>query len=159
MRQLKRGFTIIEVLIGLAIMAMLVGVGVPYFGDYMVNARLREGGHAVYAETLLAQSEAIKRNATTRLIASGSTLELRDMAAGGAGAVLRQSALPETLQFVAAVNMDFGSDGRPTPFGTNFAVNLGATGVTCSDSHRCPGLRVDAGGAVRLCADRLASCP
>ena len=159
MRQLSTGFTIIEVLIGLAIMAMLLGVGAPFFGDYMVNARLREGGHTLYAETLFTQSEAIKRNATMRLTANGATLEVRDMGGGGAGVLLRQTALPETLQIVTAVTMNFGSDGRPTPFGTAWAVNLGATGVTCSDTHRCPGLRVDAGGAVRLCGNRLSGCP
>ncbi len=159
MNRPTRGLTLIEILIGVANMAMMLGVGAPILGDYMVNARLREGGNALYAEALFAQSEAIKRNATVRLTVTGNTLEVLDMSTGGAGTLLRQTPMTESLQAVANVTLNFGSDGRPTPFGTAFAVNLQATGSTCSDSTRCPGLRVDAGGAVRLCPNRLSSCP
>jgi len=32
------------------------------------------------------------------------------------------------------------------------------TDTTCSTELRCPGLRVDAGGAMRLCGNHLDSC-
>jgi type IV fimbrial biogenesis protein FimT len=159
MRHLKRGFTLIELLIAVAIGALLLTLGVPFFGDYIANARLREGGGAVHAEAQHAQSEAIRRNVTVRLTVSGSTMQLLDMSTGGEGTLIRSTQLPDPVQFTAAANLDFGSDGRPTPFGTAYAVDLVAAGDTCSAERRCPGLRVDAGGGVRLCADRLSGCP
>lgn len=37
---LKKGFTIIELLIVIAIISILVGVAVPYYNDYIIDARL-----------------------------------------------------------------------------------------------------------------------
>ena len=63
MRQLSGGFTLVEILIAIAIGVLLLALGVPFYGDYIANARLREGGTAVHAELLHAQGEAIRRNA------------------------------------------------------------------------------------------------
>jgi type IV fimbrial biogenesis protein FimT len=154
------GFTLIELMIGIAIAAMLLGVGAPYLGDYVANSRLREAGNAVFAETLYAQSEAIRRNATVRVALTGSSMSLRDMSVGGAaGTEIRATALPNTVQVAADVNLDMGSDGRPTPFGTNPAANFMISGSACTADLRCPGLRIDSGGAVRLCPNRLDNCP
>ena len=55
-----------------------------------------------------------------------------------------------------AATVNFGVEGRPTPFGTAAAIDVIAP-LTCSSELRCPGLRIDAGGAVRLCGNQL-SC-
>lgn len=159
MRQLNRGFTLIEILIAIAIGVLLLALGVPFYGDYIANARLREGGNAVHAELLHAQGEAVRRNATVRLRVDGQTMTLSEIDLAGAATLIRATRLPDPVQFTAAADLDFGSDGRPTPFGTAFAVDMGAPETVCSSERRCPGLRVDAGGAVRLCPDRLTGCP
>jgi type IV fimbrial biogenesis protein FimT len=159
MRQLSGGFTLIEILIAIVIGVMLLALGAPFYGDYIANARLREGGTAVHTELLHAQGEAIRRNATVRLRVDGATLTLSEIDVNGNATLIRSTRLPEPVQVTAAADLDFGSDGRPAPFGTAFAVDMGAADTTCSSERRCPGLRVDAGGAVRLCADRLSGCP
>ncbi len=161
MRHLS-GFTLIELMIGIAIAAMLLGVGAPFLGDYVANSRLREAANAVFAETLYAQSEAIRRNARVRVALTGSSMSLRDMSVGGAaGTEIRATALPNTVQVAADVNLDMGSDGRPipTPSGEIPAPNFMISGSSCSADLRCPGLRLDSGGAVRLCPNRLDNCP
>ena len=161
MRQLtarRQGLTLIELLVTLAISVILFGMAVPYVGDYMVNTRLREAGNALHAETLYAQGEALKRNMTTRLIVDGSDIQVRDMSAGDEGALLRRRALGEGLSVQAAAQVDFNSRGMPVPFGTATAIDVAKSGVTCSAELRCPGLRVDGGGTVRLCANQL-ECP
>lgn len=155
----ERGMTLIELMIGLAIAAVMLMAGVPFFGDYVANSRLREGGNALYAETMFAQSEAIKRNATVRVVASGSTVRTLDMTAAADGVPIREIALPAPVSVAAATTFDFGSDGRPAPFGTAVSINLAATATTCSADRRCPGLRIDAGGALRLCGNYLSGCP
>jgi type IV fimbrial biogenesis protein FimT len=154
-----RGFTLIELMIGLGIAAMLLLVGAPFFGDYVNNSRLRESGNTLFAETLFAQSEAIKRNATMRVVVTGSKVETRDMLAGGTGTLVREVTFAEPVAALANATFNIGSDGRPAPFGTAVAVNLGISGLSCSGANvRCPGLRIDAGGAVRLCGNYLSGC-
>ena len=124
-----RGLTLIELMAALAVSVILFGMAIPYMADFMHNARLRQAGNALLAETLQAQSEAIKRNASTRLLISGSLIQV-----------------------------DFGSRGTPLPFGTSASVNLVRSGTTCSAELRCPGLRIDGGGGIRLCVNQLVDC-
>jgi len=160
MRQLSRprGLTLIELMASLAITAILFGMATPYMRDYIQNTRLREGGNALLAEALYAQAEAIKRNASTRLVVNGGDVQVRDMSTGGAGTLLRGRQLSDGLAANVATQVDFGSAGTPLPFGTDAAIDLGKSGVVCSADQRCPGLRIDGGGGIRLCGNQL-DCP
>ena len=157
-RRHARGLTLIELMATLAIGAILMGMAAPYLRDYLVNTRLREAGNALLAETLYAQAEALKRNASTRLAIDGSAIEVRDMSVGDGGTVLRTRQLSDGVAASEAAQISFGSRGTPLPFGTAVAIDLVKSGVTCSADQRCPGLRVDGGGGVRLCGNQL-DCP
>ena len=41
--------------------------------------------------------------------------------------------------------------------GSAVSINLATSAGSCSSDMRCPGLRVDVGGAVRLCGNQLLS--
>ncbi len=159
MRQLKsqHGLTLIELMVGISIAAILMMASAPFFGDYIRNSRLREAGNTLLSEALFAQSEAIKLNATVRLSTNGATLQVIDRTDPLAEIVLRERWLVGNVVAPVAT-IDFGSEGRPVNFAVG-SINLSMTGVTCSDDARCPGLRVDAGGATRLCTNHLVSCP
>ena len=151
-----RGMTLIEVMIAVVITAILAAVGAPFFGDFVANSRLRETGNALMAETLYAQSEAVKRNGQVRLAVNGNATQVIDMT-GEKPAVVRERQFADGL-IVETINIDFGSDGMTRPRGTDVTVDVAANGITCSDNYRCPRMLIDAGGAVRLCANKL-SCP
>lgn len=153
----QRGLTLIELMVTIALAGLLLMAGVPFFGDYTNNARLRENGNALYGEAMFAQSEAIKRNTTVRLSIAGGVIDVRDMSTGD-GVSVRSMTMSNGVGMAGEATIDFGSDGRPSPFGTAVSINLGMSGVTCSADQRCPGLRVDAGGAVRLCGNHLSGC-
>jgi len=153
----QRGLTLVELMVGLAIAAFLMLTAAPYFAEYTTNSRLHEGGNLLYSEALLAQSEAVKRNTTVRLASNGDTLQVIDESDSTAPVVLRTRTLVGGTT-AATVNVDFGSEGRPTPFGTSASINLSMNNQTCSSDVRCPGLRVDAGGAIRLCNNQLSGC-
>lgn len=155
---LQRGLTLVELMVTIALAGLLLMAGVPFFGDYTTNSRLRESGNALYGETMFAQSEAIKRNTTVRLSLTGGVIDVRDMSNGDGGVSIRSMTMSHQVGSADAASIDFGSDGRPSPFGTSVSINLGMSGVTCSADQRCPGLRVDAGGAVRLCGNHQSGC-
>ncbi len=160
MRQLmppaRRGLTLIELVVTMAISALLLSMAAPALADFWINHQLREAGNAVLAEALYARTESIKRNAPTRLSINGSDLSVRDMGAGGAGVLLRQRRLADGLSASGSAQMDFDSRGILLPLGTEAAVDVQKSGIGCTSDFRCPSLRVDAGGGIRLCGDKLA---
>ena len=77
-RRRTRGFTLVELMVGLAVLAVLTTAAAPYLGDMVVNSRLRESGNLLFTEALMAQSEAVKRNTTVRVSTSGTTVQVLD---------------------------------------------------------------------------------
>jgi type IV fimbrial biogenesis protein FimT len=62
MRELARGFTMIELLIGIVVLAILLGLGAPSFMVWMQNVQVRNAADAVLNGMQLARTEAIRRN-------------------------------------------------------------------------------------------------
>ena len=61
-RAVQRGVTIIELLIGLAVLGVLVALGVPSFQAWLQNAQIRNAADAVMNGVQLARTEAVRRN-------------------------------------------------------------------------------------------------
>ena len=64
------GFTLVEMVVTLLILAILVGVGVPTFLDATLGSRLGSAANNLVVSLHLARSEAIKRNTTVKVCAS-----------------------------------------------------------------------------------------
>ena len=160
---MRRGLTLIELMVTVTIAGILMVAAAPQFAEYTNNSRLRESGVAVQTEALFAQSEAIKRNRIVRLTTSNSTVQVHEAQDATAMTLLRERTLPGGVT-AAAATVDFTPRGYPvnravTP-SVDFAsasIDLSLPGVTCSSDQRCPGLRIDAGGGIRLCGNKL-SC-
>jgi type IV fimbrial biogenesis protein FimT len=146
----QRGYSLIESLVALTISAILIGAGMPAFADYLRNSKLREAGNTLLADALYAQSEAIKRNDTLSLVATDSSVSIRD----SGGTTVRQRSQPDGVSVSASVTVTLNSFGRPA---ADASINLRMASATCSADIRCPGLRLDAGGGIRLCGDNT-SC-
>ncbi len=155
-RCVARGVTLVELMVGLAIAAVLAVAAAPSFGEYLANSRLRENGNALFAMTLYAQSEAIKRNTVVRLTVADGAIEVSDQDDPDNPVVLRTVPFSHGIA-AAEAEIDFGGEGRPLDFAAA-SVNLSHPSESCSADIRCPGLRVDGGGSVRLCGDHTGSC-
>ena len=152
----QRGLTLIELMVAFAIASMLALSAAPFFADYGTNSRLRESGNSLYSETLFAQSEAIKRNRVVRVSTSGSTITVADMTDPGNPVTLRTRTLADGV-LMATGSVSFGSSGWPANL-TAVAIDLSHATASCSADYRCPGLRVEGGGAIRLCGNYLSGC-
>lgn len=152
----QRGLTLVELMVGLAIAAMLFMAAVPSFQEYMANSRLRENGNTLFAQTLFAQSEAIKRNAVVRVTVDGGEVTVTDRSDPDAPVELKSAPFSDGISADDGT-IDFGGEGRPVAFAAA-SINLSLASFSCSTQIRCPGLRVDGGGAVRLCGDHTTNC-
>lgn len=155
-RRGHRGLTLVELMVALAIAAMLAVAAAPSFSEYLANSRLRENGNTLYAQMLFAQSEAIKRNTVVRVAVSSTAVTISDRTDPDAPVELRVSPFTHGISAEAGT-LDFGGEGRPVAFATA-SVDLSHPSLSCSTEIRCPGLRVDGGGSVRLCGDHTTDC-
>jgi type IV fimbrial biogenesis protein FimT len=151
MKHLTRGFTLIEVIVVLAIAALIATTAIPMYSDYSINSRLREAGNVLLADALYAQSEALKRNARVTLNVTSMSINVVDVTSGDS---LRTRDLPGGV-LASPKSITFGGSGRPATFGDSADVDLSHATASCSDQFRCPRLIIDGGGGVRLCANQL----
>lgn len=60
------GMTMIELMISITILAVLLGIGVPSFRNWMVNIRVRSVAESVVNGIQIARAEAVRRNTPVR---------------------------------------------------------------------------------------------
>jgi type IV fimbrial biogenesis protein FimT len=71
----SRGFTVVELMISVSVLAILLALGIPSFREAGLSSQLRSSANDLLASARFARSEAIKQNSPVRLCVSsdGST--------------------------------------------------------------------------------------
>lgn len=64
----QNGFSLVELIVGLAVLALLIALGVPQYAAFTANARIRATTEGVTAGLNLARAEAVKRNARVEMV-------------------------------------------------------------------------------------------
>lgn len=62
----QRGFTVIELMVGIVVLGLLLALGGPSFSQWLHNVRLRNMSESVLNGIQLARAEAVRRNAQVR---------------------------------------------------------------------------------------------
>lgn len=79
------GFTLIELMLTVALLGIVVAIGVPAMGDFVRNSRLTSSVNDFIAATTIGRSEAIKRRSAVTVCASDDSLATTPACDTGAG--------------------------------------------------------------------------
>lgn len=150
MKRAPRGFTLIELMVTVAILALMLGLGVPSFRDFIAGQKVKSASQNLMTALVLARSEAIKRNAdvtvapkTADTWVSGWTVK----AAPSALTVLETEALTGVTVTLAPSTVVYKANGRPTATSrfqvggttsTTKCVKVDLTGIPSSQTGACP---------------------
>ena len=72
MKAKQAGFTLIELMFTIVVLAVLLGIGVPNFRDFVRNSRLTSAANDLLTDVNLARSEAVKRRVPVTLCKSAN---------------------------------------------------------------------------------------
>lgn len=151
MKKAHSGFTLLELMVVLAIAGVLFAVAVPAMGNFMRNSRITSAANDVMAGLHMARSEAIKRRQPVTLCTSAAPLVADpDCAAsadltgwvvfvdlnqsgthdGAEEVLLRREPIPATITARSSVN-----PFRVTYLLNGFALNPNATQIALCDER------------------------
>lgn len=169
-RHAQTGLSLIELAIGLVILAILMAVAIPSFQEWIQSTQIRTAADSIQNGVQLARAEAVRRNTPVRfdLTAAGGTI------AWNVGCVTVTADCPATIQSHAAAEgtanaragIDTATPPSPVPggyYGAALAAGAGLpAGVTFDSLGRVPSAnvgaditRVDVTSAVNANARRM----
>lgn len=151
-RQRTRGFTLLELLITLAVVAILAAIAVPSFQNMIATQQVRSAASDLVSALNFARSEAVKRNATVTVTpAAGGWTDGWTIAAGATTLRVHEGFDGITLTGnPTATAIGFTGDGRrdggsvdieiAPPAGSGVGkhcIGISPTGKPSSDSGAC----------------------
>lgn len=111
-----RGFTVIELLIGVTLIGVLLALGAPAMGTYLQNSKIGNVTQSYYSGLQAARTEAIRRNTVAQLVLTNTALSTADVAnnltadANGTNWVVRAASSPGVWH--PAVDMKTNVEGE-----------------------------------------------
>lgn len=120
----QNGFTLLELMITVAIVAIVAGIAYPSLQDLLASQRVRAASSALHESLIMTRAEALKRNTAVRLVTSGLSDGWSVRVTAGGTDVLAQSPLAGVTFDPANPIIEFNSRGRVT---ADVAVKISAT--------------------------------
>ncbi|MGJ7552834.1 GspH/FimT family pseudopilin [Variovorax sp. RB2P76] len=167
------GFALLELMVVVAIVAVLAGIGMPSFRQLLLNQRLAGAAQAFNAALSLARMEAIQRSRSVRVTAlAGSdwsggwvvTTGVSGSTGPDAPATLRRfDGLPDGVSVDASLGDGFAQGVRYDSNGFSRQANRAGFGAGCltlkADTGRRASIVVSASGRARVCnPDQQGDC-
>jgi type IV fimbrial biogenesis protein FimT len=114
-RAAQRGFTMLELMITVSVLAVLLAVVAPSMTTFVAAQRVKTGSFDAYAAMMFARSEAIKRRGNVSIVAAST-----DWSGGwtvqdaGANVLRNQDAFKGLAVTASSATITYGFDGRLT---------------------------------------------
>lgn len=157
-RAFGHGFSLVELMVTVAVLSLLMVLAVPSFTEWIQNSRIRTAAESVQNGVQLARAEAVRRNArvefalvgtsggwVVRFAGGGATIQARSGSEGAGGVVL--STVPEDATSVAfdglgrsdntltAINVDVPTSALPAAQSRDLRITIGTGGVRMCDPN------------------------
>lgn len=174
------GFSLIELVIGLAVLGILIMVGLPNLTTWIQNTHIRTAAEGIQAGLQFARAEALRRNGsvgfylvssltgscalstagTNYVVSIGSPAGSCDTAPSDAGPILQVRAGTEgspnaVIAATGGSSFTFNGLGRGVGAGNFTQINISnPTGGTCQASGgtmRCLRITISTGGDIKMC--------
>lgn len=119
-----RGFTLIELVTAVTLLAILAGLAVPTFQGFIANQRIRNTSFDLMAALMLARSEAVTRNGNVSFSQTGTGWAAGWQVKSGADTLLSQDTV-RNLSITDSANLAaivYGKDGRTSTAATRFTI-------------------------------------
>lgn len=153
------GFSLIELLIGITIMAILAGLAMPSFKTWLQNSQIRNAAEAIQNGLQRARAEAVGRNTDVELVlGAGSSWVVR--VAGGAVIESRSSSegsrdVTVTVTPAGATTVTFNNFGGVKAANADASapftrIDLDSPLLAAADSQELR-VTIGLGGNVRMC--------
>lgn len=153
----QRGVTLIELMIGIAIMAILLAVGLPGFKVWMLNTQIRTATESIQNGLQLARAEAVRRNEQVNFIlgtgtswavstVAGTAIQSRPSSEGSVNVTV-------TATPAGATTATFNALGRlanPTTAPTQIDLDVPTTILPANESRELR-INITSGGQIRTC--------
>ncbi|MGH8807889.1 MAG: GspH/FimT family pseudopilin [Noviherbaspirillum sp.] len=166
-----RGFTLVELMIGVAVVGILLALAAPSYSTWIQNSRIRNTAESILNGLQLARAEAVSRNAQVDFALVGGsgwrvgcpvvtalcpeTIQSRPAGEGSSSAVTVATVGGPTIRF-----NNFGRRVLPDPAGgvAVAAINVDITpSVMPAAQTRDLRITIDVGGNVRMCDPNVTS--
>jgi type IV fimbrial biogenesis protein FimT len=114
------GFTLVELLMGMALLAVLLLLGVPAMATYLQNSKLASATSGLFAGLQTARTEAIRRNVRTEFVFTNDPPSIADVAnnlnvaANGVNWVVRAASGPAAWQPAIDAKSALEGEGNAT---------------------------------------------
>lgn len=160
----QSGVTLIELMIGIALLALLLFVGVESYRNWIQNTQVRTAAEAILNGLQLARGEAVRRNANVQIALSGGTgwtvsvagtsevIQAKTDGEGGENAKLTVTpAGATTVTFNGLGRVVTNLDGSPSVS----RVEVSSLALADAETHK---LQVRVGvGDIRMCDPQLSA--
>ena len=146
MRNLARGFTLVEALVGIAVVSILLTVAGPSLSNLITAQQVKNAGFDLSSALIVARSEALTRNVSVSVAPVASdNWALGWVVKEQGGAVLRRQNPYARITVSGPMQVVFNGDGRPESTTTPFALTAPEV---AADNARCVRVRLNGRPAV-----------
>jgi type IV fimbrial biogenesis protein FimT len=155
------GVTLIELMIGLAIVALILTLGLPSISTWIQNSQLRSAAESVQSGLQLARAEAVRRNTLVGFNLPGPDSSWSVNVMNPAAQVQARSAAEGTLSpQIATTNplIVFNGLGKAAMAAAAVIQVTNPTGGACKPggNMNCLNVTVSVGGKVKMCDPTIA---